>query len=524
MLTLKQNSLNWALAHALKYGDTDVFPLPFEYEAIQHDWQNLRSWIEAQNILDWQVRPHRTLLSPKAKYGFRVITQLDPLDFLVFAATVKEIASDIENSRIPANQNLVFSYRFKATADGQIFDPSLGYSNFQNQTQLLLKDEQVEFIVVTDIADFYSRIYHHRLENALQSSTKHQSHVKAIMQLLAGWNGTETFGIPVGNAPSRLLAEITLADVDEALLANSVRFIRFNDDYRIFAKDYAEAYRHLAFLADILFRNHGLTLQPQKTNILSKEIFKKRYLASPEDREVHSLEIRFDRLISVLGLGSRYERIEYKNLKPEQKKLVDSLNLVVLFHKEIHKENEPDLGILRFILRRMGQLGDSVLLSEVLNHLDVLHPVFPDIIHYLNNLRNLSNEQRRDIGAKLINLLEDSIISELDYHRMWALDIFTRSTEWGNENQFFKLLGSARDMLSRRQLILAMGRASQRHWFQSQWRSLFNESHWPRRALLAGASCMSPDARKHWYKSVEPRLDPLEKAVMKWAKQNPFGS
>ncbi|WP_334839210.1 hypothetical protein [Nostoc sp.] len=77
--------------------------------------------------------------------------------------------------------------------------------------------------------------------------------------------------------------------------------------------------------------------------------------------------------------------------------------------------------------------------------------------------------------------------------------------------------------LSKRQLILAMGRASQRHWFQSQWRSLFDEPHWSRRALLAGASCMPGDARKHWYRSVEARLDPLERAVMKWARQYPFG-
>ena len=93
-----------------------------------------------------------------------------------------------------------------------------------------------------------------------------------------------------------------------------------------------------------------------------------------------------------------------------------------------------------------------------------------------------------------------------------------------NQDKFFELLVSARDTLSKRQLILAMGRASQRHWFQSQWRNLFDEPHWSRRALLAAASCMPPDARKHWYRSVEARLDHLERSVMKWARQNPFGS
>ena len=90
------------------------------------------------------------------------------------------------------------------------------------------------------------------------------------MHLLSGWNGTETFGIPIGGAPSRILAEITLSDVDEALLASGIDFIRFNDDYRIFANSHATAYRHIAFLAETLFRNHGLSLQPQKTTILSR--------------------------------------------------------------------------------------------------------------------------------------------------------------------------------------------------------------------------------------------------------------
>lgn len=524
MLTLQTNSLNWALEHALKYGDTDVFPLSFEYAAIQHDWADLRAWLEGQNILEWQVRPHRTLLAPKAKYGFRVITQLDPLDFLIFAATIREIAADIETRRIPINQNKIYSYRFAVGIDGQLFNPNIGYAGFLNQAQVLLRDDSIKFVATTDIADFYSRIYHHRLENALQGSTTRQSHVKGIMKLLAGWNGTETFGIPVGNAPSRLLAEITLSDVDEALLANRVCFIRFNDDYRIFTHSYAEAYRHIAFLADVLFRNHGLTLQPQKTNILDRETFINRFLSTPEDREFNSLRDGFERIIAELELSDRYETINYDDLTLAQQELVDSLNLVELFQAEIEVDGEPDLALIRFILRRMAQLGDPSIVDDVLDNLDILHPAFPDIVQYLRKLPSLTDEERSRIGAKIIDLLKDSIISELDYHRMWALDLFAHSTEWNNQDKFYELLVSARDTLSKRQLILAMGRSSQRHWFQSQWRNLFDEPPWSRRALLAATSCMTPDARKHLYRSVEARLDHLERAVMKWARQNPFGS
>jgi hypothetical protein len=524
MLKLQESSLNWALEHALRFGDTDVFPLSFEYKAIKHDWTNLRKWLRNQNILEWKVRPHRTLLSPKAKFGFRVITQLDPLDFLIFAATIREIASDIEENRISIDKNVVFSYRVSIKPDGNIFIPNVGYDSFLYQAKILLQDDSIRFVATTDIADFYLRIYHHRLENALQNATSRQSHVRAIMRLLAGWNGTETFGIPVGNAPSRLLAEINLSDVDEALLANGVRFVRYNDDYRIFTQTYSEAYRHLAFLADFLYRIHGLTLQPQKTTILDRETFIRRFLSTPEDVEVDSLGSEFNRLISDLGLTDPYETINYDSLTEEQKDIVNSLNLVQLFKNELKLDGEADLNLLRFILRRMGQLGDTSVIEDVLDNLDVLHPAFPDVIKYLKRLTDLSTDERSRIGAKILHMLENSIISELDYHRMWALDLFTDSTEWNNQDQFLRLLGSARDALSRRQIILAMGRASQQYWFQSKWRNLFDEPHWSRRALLAASSCMPPDARKHWYRSVEAKLDHLEIAVMKWAKQNPFGN
>ena len=103
MLNVSLNGLDWALAHVLKHGDTDILPIPFEFQAIQHDWITIRDLLSKQDILDWKVRPHRVLLAPKARYGFRVVTQLDPLDFLLFAALVRDIAEDIESQRVPTD-------------------------------------------------------------------------------------------------------------------------------------------------------------------------------------------------------------------------------------------------------------------------------------------------------------------------------------------------------------------------------------------------------------------------------------
>ncbi|ODS38844.1 hypothetical protein BEH94_03305 [Candidatus Altiarchaeales archaeon WOR_SM1_SCG] len=371
MLRLNEHSLDWALQHALKYGDTDVFPFPFEYYAIAHDWDNIKSFLLKQDIHTWVVRPNRVLLSPKSKYGFRVVTQIDPLDFLVYSSIIKDIASDIESRRIHPSKNIVFSYRYQPNDQGQLFNPSINYGTFESQCNNIISTEkQYQYIAITDITDFYPKIYLHRLENALNSATSQTDHIKGIIRLISGWNGTETFGIPVGSAPTRLLAEITISDIDEALLANNIRFIRFNDDYRIFAHSHTEAYKHIALLAEMLFKNHGLTLQPKKTDILSIDDFKKIYLTSPDERELYSLNNRFEDLLNELGISDRYQTIDYDDLEPEQQELVDSLNLVELFQEGISTDEEIDIPLIKFILRRMAQLRDPSLLDDIFDKIN----------------------------------------------------------------------------------------------------------------------------------------------------------
>ncbi len=168
-----------------------MFPLPFEYEAIRHDWTNLRGFLETQDVLKWIVRPHRTMLSPKARHGFRVITQLDPLDFLIYAALIKEIGNDLEAIR--TSRDTVFSFRTLITPNGQLFDPSIRFEDFRERSREIVgSDGAISHVVLTDIADFYPRIYSHRLQGALDSATASASHVTAIMHLLSGWNGTES--------------------------------------------------------------------------------------------------------------------------------------------------------------------------------------------------------------------------------------------------------------------------------------------------------------------------------------------
>jgi hypothetical protein len=94
---LDMASIDWALTHILRHGDTDLFPVPFEYEAITNSWANLRKRISAIDLTTYEVRPATRMLLPKQAFGFRVALQLDPIDTIVYTALAYECADAIVN-------------------------------------------------------------------------------------------------------------------------------------------------------------------------------------------------------------------------------------------------------------------------------------------------------------------------------------------------------------------------------------------------------------------------------------------
>ena len=48
-------SLSWALTHVRRFGDTDIFPIPFEYEAIAHNWNSIGPHLQNVDFGDHKV-------------------------------------------------------------------------------------------------------------------------------------------------------------------------------------------------------------------------------------------------------------------------------------------------------------------------------------------------------------------------------------------------------------------------------------------------------------------------------------
>lgn len=519
MLNLKEDSLDWALTHVENFGDTEFFPVPFEFKAIRHDWARLRPYLASQDLDTWNVRDWRKCLAPKHRFGFRNVTQLDPLDTLIYTALVFEIGLELETLREPAENGVVHSWRFLGGADGQFFSRDYSYSTFTDKCRELAN--RSSWVVIADIADFFPRIYSHPLDNAL-TQIPSADHARVLKKMFAQWNYTVSYGIPVGTNASRLLSELVITDVDQALLSEGIQFCRFSDDFRLFAHSEREAHDMLVTLAETLFENHGLTLQQTKTRVQRASEFLGRIDDGGTRSERESLFARFEQLVSELGINW-YEPIPYEDLSSEVQEAIGGLNLNEILESQIALGNDADMGICQFALKRLSQLDNADSVDLALDSIGPLYPVFKDVMEYFQSLRRLDPIRKSALGARLFELAASSVVGHLPFHRLWLFSVFTHNREWNNESKLVELFSQYVDEFSRRELILAMGRSHIHHWFKTrkrEYQSTFRT--WERRAFLVAMSCLPGDEATHWYRSVMPRLDELEKAVVNWAKQNRF--
>ena len=454
VLRIDPTSLDYALTHITAKGDTDIFPPAWEFRAIHHEWATIRDYLASVDLDTWSIRPQRTCLSPKRGLGFRIATQLDPLDALLLTAVVFEAGSDLEAVRVPVEDDIVYSHRFAPDpTSGQLYRPDINFDSFRKRS-LELAGDLGGVVLLTDIADFFPRLYHHPLENALRSASSSTDHARVIHKFINRLNQSISHGVPVGPAVIRLLVEVTIDDVDRSLLSEGYHFCRYSDDYRIFISNEGEARRACAFLARTLMTHHGLTLQESKTEILPVAEFIERFSRTEEDALRQSVEEKFEYLvqqlkdeeservgevvsinsdgticfdfsnISFLGL-SPYVDVDFDDLDDEQKQLVNSLNLWEVLADQIHADRALDVPLTRFALKRIFELKVTGDIELLFGNLGRLYPAFPHVVRAIVAQAGDDRVNKRELGDRLLSLLDDPIVGHLEYHRAWVLAVCT---------------------------------------------------------------------------------------------------
>jgi hypothetical protein len=267
-----ENAVELAVNNVYTQGVDDILPRPFELDYLADKvfkrkvCNHVVSAIKGNSIESLSVVPLKKILLPKKSIvSFRRCAIIDPIDCIKYLSLAILVAEIIEKKRPPVHRKIVFSYRYKPS-HGYIFSRAMTFFHFRKEANRLSALRKHLVKVNCDIANFYDRINLHRLENVLHSVGCDNWLVGLLNNLLLFWSERDSYGLPVGSNASRILAEAVLIGIDNYLITNKVRFVRFVDDYVLFAKN-AELANYWIELLITRLSVDGLSLNTEKTKI-----------------------------------------------------------------------------------------------------------------------------------------------------------------------------------------------------------------------------------------------------------------
>jgi hypothetical protein len=527
------NAAELAVQNIVKHGDTDIFPFPFETYAFFDKPQDVaRLVIEYDERFDDYLNrfspQNVSSLTPVTYSGFRWATQIDPIWNAHFLACVLSLAEKMELARIPKEQNIVFSYRYNPKKEsGDLFDRNIGWAQFMSRSVAL--SETSEYVVVCDISEFYPRLGHHRIENALKQIARDTPYPKRIMDFLSNFSNTNSFGLPIGGPAARILSELTINQIDRLLTAEGLSFVRFADDYHLFAKSREDAYRSLIFFSEKLFSNQGLALQKSKTRIMTAAEFRatnpmKGATADiPPEKEGEAAAVAHESG-QLLRFSFRFDPYsptadkDYEHLKREIRKF----DIIGLMKEELSK-SRIHIALARKIVTAVryleGTTRDDAVLS-LLNNCDLLYPIFSSVLMMIDQIFDeLSSGTKKRIIEEFQQLIiKDSHVFRVDVHLSYAVRVLSHSNSSDNQILLQKIYRERPSPLIRRDIILVMAKWGEWYWL-SDLKNGFRTISGPERRAFIVASYVLTDEGAHWRDHTKREFNPLETFILDWAGQ-----
>lgn len=513
-------AMQLAVKNIASFGDTDIFPFPTENHLFFDKPEDVCKVLsQVDSDFDDAVSKIPILTSKNLSVvgysGFRYGTQIDPLWNAYLLSLVVSIASDLEARRV--SPNIVFSYRYDPNfTTGALFNKAIGWGEFQSAAVAHAKTHP--YILRCDISDFYPRIYHHRLENALKSATANTEIPQRIMKILGGISEGPSYGLPVGGPAARLLSEILLNRVDRLLASEEIKYCRFVDDYVIFAENREKAHSGLILLSNFLLANEGLSLQKSKTRVLTSAEF----LATSEFSEDHvdesapEREARtFRRLRVHYDPYSPTAEADYEKLAAELKKF----DIIGMLGRELAK-SRVDEGLARQLIAAVKHLppvtqNEAVL--SMLKSIDLLYPIFPSVMQLCRGiLEALDGSVKEIIFTTLRKLIAGhSYITQVPTNLAYALRVLVFDTSEETDTLLAQLHKQTSSMMLKRDIILMMAHRGSDYWISNCRISFSTLTGWERRAMLIGSYILG-DEGDHWRKSIKKDQNDFDQLIMKW--------
>jgi hypothetical protein len=463
----------------------------------------VKTKIRGGNINEMEFKPIQYILTPKNRYVFdyRKAAIIDPVCLAKYTAIVLMAAEDIEKARIPITEKIVFSYRFSPSGT-ELFSKDTNYNSWRERVRELADSDSCKYIVQCDIASFYDRANIHRLESTLLSIGVDQGLVRQINGLLLLWSKKDSYGIPVGNSASRILAEAALIEIDKFLLAQKVIFSRYVDDYRFFAPDITTAQRWMNLLTTRLFRD-GLMLNTGKTKL---------YLAKKNDEpeQIQPEETPEAIVTKVTKLTGGYNRIVRTFFMPSSEKYAPFLKIDLI--KEIANltsQGIPEFeGIQKIIIACLVQQKFSelekvaIICGEYLYSLDY----FVDMLK--KNVDVIPSENQKKISEYYASMVTSAEFGALEWHQASIASLLSHKAYFNKSALMHIIRTSNKESGTYPSMIALEGLKGNltrgefldlREWFDRC-------DDWEKRRILSASSALPTEERKAWGRATKPML------------------
>lgn len=510
-MTLRADSLEWAVDFVQAHSDGDLFPKVLEIEAVSTEKAHFVSQVAGADLSTFSPGSCRRFIVPKDEVSYRQATQLDPQDSIILSALIFQFGQQIEALRLPATR--VFSYRFNPTLPDGLYSSKTAWNNFW--TTAARHATKYSHILYCDIADFYNQIYHHTVENQLISAGFPNQAVKWIISLLESTTAGVSRGVPVGPHPIHLIAEATLIPIDNSLATAGIRFVRYADDIIVFCKSGREAKTALSTIATVLDKQQRLTLQRHKTKFYDPIEFSHLCAHMIEDRPINSDEKSLLALIKKYSGGNPYKTISFSQVSATDWAAIspEAIRSVI---EEYIAADPVDYIRLRWFYRRLAQIGHPGAIEVSLDYLDALGPCFANICFYLASIQSVPPKDWKRVGTKLLQLLRTPEVKASEYFRLLVLSLFTKNEHINHFARLHKMFQSS-DAFVRREIILAARMNGALDWVRELKENYPSMDPWQQKAMLFAVAGLAKDERKYFL-SRQAIVRPFEKSLAKWAK------
>jgi hypothetical protein len=535
MPIIARSDFRKAIDNIARWGDTDIFPRPVDNyvfydmpDRVVDLLDDIASRFDSE-INRISVDSYSTL-APVGYTGFRWATQIDPMWNAYLLGLVVSLALQIERERLSEDSNRVFSYRYRETATDSSLFASDGWHKFQEATRQ--EAESHDYVVSVDIGDFYARIYHHRLENALLAvDNGGGARSKQIMAILTRLSGGTSYGLPVGGPAARILSELVLNRVDHLIVSQSTvrSFCRYADDYRFFVEDVHAAYKAVGLLSEKLLRNEGLTLQKSKTRIMKAS----EYLSilDPPDPPRGSAA-------AFLSLHIHYDPYsatavqDYERLKGQ----LGQFDILSLLRDELSKSRIHSALTRRLVqaIQYMDSLPRQQAILSLLENIEVLAPVIPQVMLAIkDSIADLEPDFIDRVHAVIRGLIEEQhYVAQVDLNLAFMIRVMSVRHSIENELLLIRLYQSPNSFGSgfapyiQRDIMLILARWRVTYWLSDQKNYISNAHAWVKRAFVIASYTLGDEGR-HWRRGASMRaMGPFEQLVKDWAasRWQPDGS